>query len=130
MHVFKSRVRAKQCHSSRHSRIRCAVFASGLIFAPALSSQQPKATAAEPVPAQIVAARKVFLSNAGADIVSQTACKRAGEPDQAYTYFYSAMQSWGRYEIVSAPADADLVFEIGLLPQSPGARLVTSLKWD
>jgi hypothetical protein len=94
------------------SRIRCAVFASGLIFAPALSSQQPKAIAAAPVPVQIVAARKVFISYAGADIVSQAAFKRAGEPDQAYTHFYSAMQSWGRYEIVSAPADADLVFEI------------------
>ena len=29
-----------------------------------------------------------------------------------YNEFYAAMKSWGRYELVSSPADADMVFEI------------------
>ena len=94
------------------SRIGYVVFVTLLIVAPGLSGQEAKEPAVAPVPAQIVAARKVFISNAGADIVSQSIFKRAGEPDQAYNHFYSAMQTWGRYEIVSTPAEADLVFEI------------------
>jgi hypothetical protein len=95
------------------SRIRYVAFVTLLIVAAGLSAQEAKEPAAAPVPAQIVAARKVFISNAGADIVSQSLFKRAGEPDQAYNHFYTAMQTWGRYEIVSSPAEADLVFEIG-----------------
>jgi hypothetical protein len=83
-----------------------------LIVVPALIGQQTKEPAAAPVPAQIVAGRKVFISNAGADVLSQSLFKRAGEPDQAYNHFYSAMRAWGRYEIVATPAEADLVFEI------------------
>lgn len=94
------------------SRIRYVVLVTLLIVAPGLSGQEAKEPAAAPVPAQIVAARKVFISNAGADIVSQPLFKRAGEPDQAYNHFYLAMQTWGRYEIVSTPAEADLVFAI------------------
>jgi hypothetical protein len=32
--------------------------------------------------------------------------------DLAYNEFYAAIKSWGRYEVVTAPSDADLVFEI------------------
>ena len=98
--------------SSLASRINCVALASALIVVPALIGQQIKEPAAAPVPAQIVAGRKVFISNAGADILSQSLFKRAGEPDQAYNHFYSAMQTWGRYEIVATPGEADLVFEI------------------
>jgi hypothetical protein len=94
------------------SRIRYVAFAVGLIVVPVVSGQQTKEAAAAPVPSEIVAARKVFIANAGADVASQSAFKRAGEPDQAYNHFYSAIQGWGRYELVPTPADADLVFEI------------------
>ena len=67
---------------------------------------------AAPVPAQILSAKKVFISNAGTDSMSMAVFKRAGDPDQPYNQFYAAMKSWGKYEIVSAPADADLIFEI------------------
>jgi hypothetical protein len=87
--------------------------AAAMMVVPAMSGQQPQATTAGPVPAQIVAARKVFISNAGADLAAQATFKRAGEPDQAYNHFYTAMQTRGRYEIVSAPGDADLVLELG-----------------
>lgn len=92
--------------------MRHAALAATLIAVPVVSAQQSKDTPVAPVPAQIAAAHKVFISNAGADISSQAVFKRAGEPDQAYNHFYSAMQGWGRYELVSNPSDADLVFEI------------------
>jgi len=88
------------------------VFMAGLTVVPGISGQQAKDAPAAPVPAEIAAARKVFIANAGADIASQTIFKRAGQPDQAYNHFYSAMQSWGRYELDSTPAEADLVLEI------------------
>ncbi len=94
------------------SGIRCVGLAAALIVAPVLGAQETKGTAAAPVPPQIAAARKVFIANNGADLAAQAAFKRAGEPEQAYNHFYAAMQSWGRYELVSTPADADLVFEI------------------
>ena len=93
------------------SGIRCVAFTAALIVIPALHGQPAKDTTA-PVPSQIAAAHKIFIANAGADTASQEIFKRAGEPDQAYDRFYSAMQAWGRYEIVSAPGEADLVLEI------------------
>ena len=32
--------------------------------------------------------------------------------DLAYNEFYAAMKSWGRYDVVAGPSDADLVFEL------------------
>ena len=74
-------------------------------------TQQAK-TFEAPVPPQIASAHKVFISNAGADAEGIAVFKRAGEPQQVYNHFYSAMQAWGHYELVSNPADAELVFEI------------------
>jgi hypothetical protein len=87
--------------------------ALALIIVPAVWGQQTKEPAGgAPVPSQIGAAHKVFISNAGADVNAQATFKRAGEPEEAYNDFYGAMQSWGRYELVTSPADADLVCEI------------------
>lgn len=70
----------------------------------------PSATA--PVPIEITNAKRIFISNGGVDAVILAAYNRAEQPDQAYNQFYAAMKTWGRYELVAAPADADLVFEI------------------
>jgi hypothetical protein len=95
------------------SQIRCAMVAVAFMIVPAMGGQQTKEPAGgAPVPSQIGAAHKVFISNAGADVNAQAAFKRAGDPEEAYNDFYMAMQSWGRYELVTTPADADLVFEI------------------
>lgn len=83
--------------------IFCIALVSMFASVPALKAQQAKETPAAPVPAQILTAKKVFISNAG---------NLMGEPYQPYDEFYAAMKSWGRYELVAAPADADLVFEI------------------
>jgi hypothetical protein len=60
-----------------------------------------------PIPLQITAGKKAFISNAAGEsnLPPETA-------DRTYNQFYASMKNWGRYELVSAPADADLVFEI------------------
>lgn len=96
-----------------------------LALAQVVTAQQPKGGAPAPVPAQIVAAQKVFISNAGGasleTVIDETVFN--GGPDRPYNQFYTAMKSWGRYELVSSPADADLVFEISWALTDTGLRL-------
>lgn len=65
-----------------------------------------------PVPSQIVAAKKVFISNGGSDAISLVAFKRDGDRDAPYNLFYAAMKTWGRHELVATPAEGDLVMEV------------------
>jgi hypothetical protein len=52
-----------------------------------------------------------FIANGGG--LDASLAQQIGiSPDRAYNDFYAAMKSWGRYELVSSPAEADLVFEI------------------
>jgi hypothetical protein len=67
-----------------------------------------------PIPAQILSAVKVFIANAGGDETRYDDPLYSGGPDRTYNEFYAAMRSWGRYQLVAAPADANLVFEIRL----------------
>jgi len=90
-------------------RARYASLALALLLAPFSGGQQVEAA---PIPAQIVTAKKVFISNGGVDGAALAAFKRAGDSNEPYNRFYAAMKSWGRYELVASPADADLVFEI------------------
>jgi hypothetical protein len=89
------------------------------------SAQQSKGPAPAPVPAQIGTAQKVFSSNAGGEsfetVIDQTVFN--GGPDRPYNQFYAAMKSWGRYEPVSSPAEADLVFEISWALADTGLKL-------
>jgi hypothetical protein len=97
-------------------KLRCSncwmVIACILISTPSLLAQPPNAAVPAPIPAQIITANKVFISNCGLDGSAYAAFKRVGEIDQAYNRFYAAMKGWARYELVASPADADLVFEI------------------
>jgi len=101
---------------------------------PALSTQQPPEPAPAPVPSQILAAQKVFISNAGGSFETPfSIAVFDGGPDRTYNEFYAAMKSWGRYEVVLSPADADMVLEVrcefsdsasGSLPIAEKLRLV------
>ena len=102
----------------------CLAFAVlGLL--PLLSAQKSKEPAPAPVPPQIAAARKVFISNAGGEsfetVIEQTVFN--GGPDRPYNQFYAAVKDWGRCELVSTPADADLVLEISWALSDTGLRL-------
>jgi hypothetical protein len=80
-----------------------ALSAGNAAFAQQQFSDPPNA----PIPAQIRAAKKVFVSNATGELALPP-----GNPDLTYNEFYSAMKSWGHFQLVGSPADADLVFEI------------------
>lgn len=66
-----------------------------------------------PLPAIIVNAQKVFLTNGGGS-------------DLAYDAFYSQMKQWGKYQIVGAPDDADLIVELAYRVEHGGTRVWSS----
>ena len=86
----------------------CAVAAS-----PAASRAQDNGagTGLGPVPPGIHAAHKIFVSNAGADS-GLFPSPFSGDPDRAYNQLYAGLKAWGQYQLVSGPAQADLVLEI------------------
>jgi hypothetical protein len=77
-----------------------------------LSAQKTKGAPAAPIPAQIRAAKKVFVANGGGDEHSYDEPWFSGGTDRAYNQFYAAMKSWGRFDLVAAPADADILIEV------------------
>jgi hypothetical protein len=88
-------------------------FVMTLVTVPACPAQQTHATPSAPVPAQIISAKKVFISNAGGEEMDpQNFFLPSMSPDQPYDRFYAAVQSAGRYATVAAPSDADLILEI------------------
>jgi len=93
-------------------KLTISVLAVTLFSALALSAQGAKPVAAAPVPAPIAAAKKVFISNTGVDPICLEMFRRLGDPNLPYNQFYASMKEWGRYELVSSPADSDVVFEI------------------
>lgn len=104
--------------------------AIAVLLASSVWAQQPQEAPAAPVPVQIGSAKKVFISNAGEDTVFSLPrdAMYSGGPNRAYNQFYAAMKSWGRFELVSAPADADLVFQIGFMDKNEGPVFVSQLK--
>ena len=82
-------------------------FSLAITAAGVSAAQQPSDPPPAPVPAPILAAKKIFISNATGEIPMPS-----DTLDLAYNEFYAAMKSWGRYEVVAAPSEADLVFEI------------------
>src|SRR5260370_28893915 len=107
----------------------CAALAIAWVAAPGLRAQDKKELLPAPLPAQIFTARKIFVSNAG----DETLGEFSGGPDRAYNELYAALKGWGRYELVAAPADAELVFEIsfsvpivGEVVSGGGGTLVSS----
>jgi len=97
--------------------LRCAVagvFLVVIVIAiPGLQAQQPAEAPPAPVPSQIVSAKKIFIANAAGDHDPRVS-KYFGGPDGIYNQFYADIKSGGRFEPVSAPADADIVVEVTL----------------
>jgi hypothetical protein len=101
--------------SRTNYRVRSAMFAViTLLSCSFLRAQKPTAPSAAPVPPRIAGAKKAFISNAGEQRNPSGDLSFNGGPDRAYNQFYAAMKDWGRYELVSDPADADLILEIRL----------------
>jgi hypothetical protein len=96
-----------------------------LTLVPTTSAQKLNDLAPAPVPPQIGAAQKVFISNAGGDsfamAIEQTVFN--GGPDRPYNEFYAAVKRWRRYELVPTPTDADVVLEISWALTDTGLKL-------
>jgi hypothetical protein len=92
----------------------CMILAFALESVPPSRAQQASDPAPAPIPAQIVTAKKAFISNLGeeSDYNRQKSGYVSGGRNRVYNMFYASMKSWGRYELVANPADADLVFEL------------------
>lgn len=79
----------------------------------ALADKHRKDVPLAPLPSAITNAKKVFLTNGGGS-------------DLAYDEFYSDMKSWGKYEIVGSPDEADLIVELAYRVEHNGTRIWSS----
>jgi len=86
--------------------------------APVNSSQAP-------VPTPILQAKTAFISFELGSTASFPGVYSGG-PERAYDEFYQGMQQWGRYQLVSDPKQADLVFAIRYVDTGPYLRLQIS----
>ena len=92
---------------------------AALLAAVAAVAQQPAPMIAGPVPLAILAAKKIFVSNAGADS-GLFPSPFSGDPNRGYSQLYAGLKAAGQYELVADPANADLVLELQLTaPNGP-----------
>jgi hypothetical protein len=98
-----------------------AILSQSLVYA-----QQDAVPAKAPVPSQLLTAKKVFISNGGLDGLAFQAFRKLGDVNHPYNAFYAAVDSWGKYTLVAAPAEADLVFEIRFTAPFNGDKYVPS----
>jgi hypothetical protein len=83
----------------------CIAAVIALLAIPIATAKKVADPPSAPVPIQILTGKKVFISNGESNAETNI-------PNLPYNAFYASMQSWGKYELVPAPADADLVFEV------------------
>ncbi len=107
---------------SKIARIRTflTVAAIALLTIPIAAAKKVADPPAAPIPVQILTGKKVFISNGESTAAT-------GVPNLTYDEFYADMKSWGKYELVLAPADADLVFEIRFVACTGNADVVNGL---
>lgn len=102
--------------STNSSRTAGLVLIAALVLPPAANAQATSLAVTAPVPGQIIAAKRVFISNAGSESYGSESYFRLtrydGGPDRFYNQFYAAIKNWGRYEIADSPANADMVCEV------------------
>jgi hypothetical protein len=60
--------------------------------------------------ARVTSAKKIFLSNAGAD--NYFVNDIPGGADVSYNELYASLKQWGYFQLVDSLAQADLIFEI------------------
>lgn len=96
--------------------LRTTAFCFLIAAAPLLaSSQDKKKSSAQlaPVPTALLKAKKIFLVNTGSDA-------------SLFDLFYSEMKSWGKYELVGSPEEADLTFEFSFGSQGEAPEIYTN----
>jgi hypothetical protein len=96
--------------------VNSAVVVTLLSVSISMAQKTSQTVQSAPPPSQIFSGRTVFISYAGiaTPAVAKVLTKFTGDPNGYYDQFYAAIKNWGRYQLVSAPGDSDLVFEIFL----------------
>jgi len=90
------------------------------MFAVAGVAQQPKPQPG-PVPPAISAAKRIFVSNAGADS-GLFPEPFSGNTDRGYNQLFAALRATGQFDLVPDPSDAELVLELQLIaPNGPSS---------
>jgi hypothetical protein len=79
----------------------------------AIAGKSRKDIPTAPLPAIVANAKKIFLANGGGS-------------DLAYDALYSSMKSWGKYDIVGSPEEADLIVELAYRVEHGGTRVWSS----
>jgi hypothetical protein len=95
-------------------------FTCALLFAGPIQAQSsPAVPSLAPVPIELLSAKKIFVSNAGADS-GLFPHPFSGDPNRGYNELFAALHGLGQFELVSTPTAADLVLELRLLaPYGP-----------
>jgi hypothetical protein len=120
----------------RNGALDTALVVTTLLTATPLAgiAQAPSAVTPAPVPTQIISARRAFVSNAGSDsygpAVYYELTKYDGGPDRLYNSFYAALKQWGRLELLSEPAQADLVYAVRFASPAVARRDSAELVYD
>ena len=92
----------------------CAVACISSLGFQAIAAESASDVPQAPLPAQILSARRVSIAYSGGENLSLPLMTVfSGKSDRVYNEFYALMKEWGRYELVTSPAEADLVFQIG-----------------
>jgi hypothetical protein len=84
-----------------------------LISLNTFSAKNRKDVPPAPLPAVVVNAKKIFLTNGGGS-------------NLAYDTFYAEMKQWNKYEIVGSPGEADLIIELAYRVEHGGTRVWSS----
>lgn len=77
-----------------------------LVFAPVLVAQWASPA---PVPSELQTAKKVFIAYGGGP---SDRSGYSGTDTRTYDQFFAGLKTWGHYDLVSGPGDAELAFEI------------------
>jgi hypothetical protein len=91
-----------------------------LILLPAVAAAQaPEPAVPAPIPPALRNAKKIFVSNAGADS-GLFPHPFSGDPDRGYNQLFALLKATGQYGLVTDPSQADLVLELRLTaPNGP-----------
>lgn len=98
---------------------------SATIFSSAAAVAQQAIDA--PVPSALRTAKKIFVSNGGADS-GLFASPFSGDTNRAYNQFYAGLQATRQFELVNDPAQADLVLELQLTAPTGSTRSLEANK--
>jgi hypothetical protein len=88
------------------SRVVCLFALAWSCFAPPVQAQKPSPA---PLPPQLLTAKKIFIAYGGGP---SDRAGYSGAETRTYDQFFAAMKTWGHYELVPSPSEADLVFNI------------------